>query len=105
VHQGQISILDGERTLGAIAVLSGRPQEALPLLDHARSGFVAALGDTNAEVQGTDYWRARALADLGEQAAAAAAAKGLQPEMLRASLGGEGWMRRLDALMPVANHL
>jgi non-specific serine/threonine protein kinase len=105
VHQGQISILDGERTLGAIAVLSGRPQEALPLLDHARSGFVAALGDTNAEVQGTDYWRARALADLGEQAAAAAAAKGLQPEMLRASLGGEGWMRRLDALTSSAKSL
>ncbi len=90
--------LDALRGLGVIDYCQGRLLPAIDKLSAARTGFMAVFGDGSPDVQGTSYWLAAALVDAGQIDAAAALSAQLHPEVLSASLGGDGWAVRLDAL-------
>jgi non-specific serine/threonine protein kinase len=98
VDEQQEKALSALRTLGTIDYRTGRLEPALAALTAARDGLIEVYGKESPDVQGAGYWLAAALADAGRVDEAAEALASLDPDALRASLGGTGWPARLDAL-------
>lgn len=94
----QEKALDALRALGVISYSSGVLQQAIAELTTAREGFIAVFGSASPDVQGTNYWLAAALADVGRIDDANELLASLDPEALRISLGGLNWPTRLEAL-------
>ncbi|HEX7011854.1 MAG TPA: winged helix-turn-helix domain-containing protein [Steroidobacteraceae bacterium] len=98
VGEQQEKGLDALRGLAIIDYSMGELQRSVDGLHVARAGFVAVFGESSPDVQGTTYWLAAALTDVGRIEEAAQLSEQLQPDALRTSLGGRGWAARLDAL-------
>jgi len=98
VDEQQEKALNALRVLGTIDYQTGRLEPALQKLAAAREGLTGVYGAESPDVQGASYWLAAALLDAGRVHEAAALVESLEPDALRASLGGPGWSARLDAL-------
>lgn len=96
--EGRVLRFACERDLAVLDYLDGRISAAALRLHALRATATDVFGAGTPELQGTDYWLASALIDEGHPDAAAALAEQLRPEALRASLGGDGWQARLQAL-------
>lgn len=98
VGENQEKALNAWGLLGVIDHLEGRPLAAVEKLWTARAGLQVVFGSDSADSQGAAYWLAVVLRELGRSEEAARLIASLQPEKLRASLGGDGWAERLNAL-------
>jgi eukaryotic-like serine/threonine-protein kinase len=98
VGEQQEKALSALRALGTIDYRTGQVESAVAKLTQARDGLSDVYGPQGADVQGADYWLAAAFAAAGQVDEAAELVESLDPEALRASLGGPGWPARLDAL-------
>jgi non-specific serine/threonine protein kinase len=98
VGENQEKALNALGLLGVIDHLDGQQLAAIDKLWTARAGLQTVFGAGSADSQGTAYWLAVVLRELGRSEEAARLAAPLQPEKLQASLGGSGWSARLNAL-------
>jgi non-specific serine/threonine protein kinase len=98
VGENQEKALNALGLLGVIDHLNGQQLSAIEKLWAARAGLRTVFGAGSADSQGTAYWLAAALRELGRSEEAARLAAPLQPEKLQASLGGTSWPARLNAL-------
>jgi len=98
IGEQQEKALNALRALGVIDYSQGLWDAAIEKLTAARDGLQSVFGEAAPDVQGATYWLAAALSGAGRHDEAAELTANLQPQALLASLGGNGWSARLDAL-------